>query len=107
MNQKGQVAFESLFLSLIVITAGIFITGYYLQLHQDTVALFTAKTEIMNQLNKTSFESSIDQLKIVKTADGNVTLNIKISPTMNLDLNAIKEKIKGATTYKNITINQK
>jgi predicted phage-related endonuclease len=106
MENHAQVAFESLFLTLVVISAGIFITGYYLQIHQDTVALFTAKTEVLNQINNTSKETTIDYLKISKSSTGDFNLNIKTTPKLTLDLNSIRDKVKENTTYQKVNINQ-
>jgi len=99
------VAFESLFLTLIVLSAGIFITNLYLQTHDDTIALSIAKAEVVSQIGLSNKEATIDSLKIIKTTQGDVNLNIKITPPIiSLDLNTIKNKIKENTRYQNIDI---
>ncbi|MFA6064755.1 MAG: hypothetical protein WCW44_00610 [archaeon] len=105
MERNGQVAFESLFITLIVLSAGMLITNLYLQTHDDTIALSTAKTEILSQLGASNKEATIDSLKIVKNIQGDVNLNIKTTPRISLDLDLIKNKIKKATKYQSITIN--
>lgn len=99
------MAFESLFLTLIVLSAGIFITNLYLQTHDDTIALSIAKAEVVSQIGLSNKEATIDSLKIIKTTQGDVNLNIKITPPIiSLDLNTIKNKIKENTRYQNIDI---
>ncbi len=105
MDRHGQVAFESLFLTLIVLSSGIFITNLYLQTHDDTIALSIAKAEIVSQIGASNKETTIDSLKMVKSALGDVNLTVKMTPIISLDLNTIKNKIKQNTRYQSININ--
>jgi len=106
MERHAQVAFESLFLTLVVISAGVLITGLYIQTHDDTIALITAKTEVMNQINASSQEATIDSLKLVKSVQGDINLNIKTTPKIDLNLILIQNKIKENTKYSTIKVNQ-
>lgn len=60
LDFKGQVSFEALFILLIVLSSGIFITNLYLQTHDVTVAAIIARTDILQQLN------SFDELIVLR-----------------------------------------
>ena len=51
MKTKGQIAFESLLVLLMVISAVIMITTLYLQFHNETVALGYARTGALEELS--------------------------------------------------------
>ncbi|MFA5931220.1 MAG: hypothetical protein WC821_02830 [archaeon] len=100
---KGQAAFESLFLLLIILTAAIAITSLYLQIHDDTMAMSVAKVETLNQLGLKKELIVIDYIKIEKSiVDTN--LIIKLTPLTALDINSIKNKVLASTKYKSINI---
>jgi len=91
---KGQVAFESLFLFLVIISAGTFITTLYLQTYTDTNLYASLRTELTKQsndfdelviINKINF-SKTDNLLIVKTSPDTLT-------TADFDSTAIQEVI--------------
>ena len=46
---KGQVAFESLFILLVIMTAAIYISNLYLQVHEATAAGAAARDELFAQ----------------------------------------------------------
>jgi len=106
MSNKGQVAFESLILLLVIMTAAIVITGYYLQTHDDTAALATARTEALSQLVEKKGLYEIGQVKI--SHSGSATeVTIQVTPTTTLDTDSIENSIKQVTRFKevNVTIN--
>lgn len=100
---KGQVAFESLFLLLVTLTAAIGITTLYFQTHDDTMALSIARTETLSQISLKKETFVIEYVQIEKSLT-DTNLIIKINPTTTLDTDSIKNKIAASTKYKNINI---
>jgi uncharacterized protein (UPF0333 family) len=105
MNKKGQVAFESLLVLLVILTGAIAITGYYMQTHGDTLAITAAKTELLKQIGEKNENIYIESIRIEKNPA--TTLIIKTIPTKtsaDFDLTAIEQKAKTASAYSSITI---
>jgi uncharacterized protein (UPF0333 family) len=99
---RGQVAFELLFLVLIVLTAAIAVASMYLQSHEDTLAISAARTELLNQIGTKNENIVIDYVKIEKTSA--TELHIKTTPTTTINTNEIKQRVASVSGYKNITI---
>ena len=100
---RGQVAFESLFVLLIVLTAAIGIGSYYLQLHDDTMAISATRAETLNQLGAKNSNSIIESVKVVQTgADTNVI--ITLTPPTQLNTALISQKVAQVSRYKNASI---
>ncbi len=104
---KGQVAFESLFIMLVVISAGIAITSIYLQSHDESIALTITKEETVKQLSAKDSFSVIQKLDLNKISSSELTIDIYLSPKTTLDIDAIKSKILSKTTYTTLNINIK
>jgi uncharacterized protein (UPF0333 family) len=104
MQKKGQVAFESIILMLVILTAAIAITSYYTQTHPDTLAISTAKTEALRQINLKNETTTIDYVQIIKTIN-DTNINIKTTPKTELDTTLIKKEIEKKTKYTNLIIN--
>ena len=102
---KGQVAFESLFHLLIVMSMSILITSLYLQTQDDTLAIALAKNEVLSELSTKKETIIVDSVTLEKSG-GIATINIKISPFTQgiIDTNAIQQKIAEKTKYKNANI---
>lgn len=91
---KGQIAFESLFLFLVIISVVSFISLLYMQTHSDTLLYSELRTELVKQAN------SFDGVVIIEGIDfSNSTniLHITTSPETligdNFDKVAIQEII--------------
>ena len=61
---KGQISFESLFIMLIVLSSGMYITNMYLQTHDITVATAIARTDFVEQVNSMESQVIIDEVKV-------------------------------------------
>jgi uncharacterized protein (UPF0333 family) len=104
MEKKGQVAFESLILLLVILTAAIAILSYYTQIHPDTLAISAAKTEVLRQINLKNESITIDYVKMVKTTD-DTNIKIKTTPKTVLDEALIQAEIEKNAKYTNLKIN--
>jgi hypothetical protein len=74
---KGQVAFESLFLFLVIISAGTFVTMLYLQTHVETNLYASLRTELTKQSNDFDELVIINKISFSKTEN---ILEVKTSP---------------------------
>ena len=104
---KGQVAFESLFLMLVVLSASIAITSIYLQTHQDTIALSITKEETVKQLAAMDSYVILKKLDLKKTSSTDINIDVYLEPSVQIDTSSIKTKILSKTSYTNLNINLK
>ena len=103
---KGQIAFETLFLFLIIISTVSFISMLYLQTHNETVLYSDLRVELAKQAN------SLDEATIINGIDfssNTNTLNITTTPNTQTDdlfeISAIQEIITKYTQKTGTTIN--
>lgn len=102
--QRGQTAFEVIFLFIIIISGAIIISSYYLQIGDDTTALAITRAEINSQLATTNEYSVIESIHIVKSpADTNI--NAKLSTPVKINTALIASKISASTSLKNVRVN--
>jgi hypothetical protein len=106
MNYKGQVAFESLILLVMIISASIYIGGLYFQTQDTTNAYLITRTLMIEELNSLKQTYTIDYLELI-TGENNI-LNIGTTPNTltnsDIDVNKIEEKIIQETGFDNISI---
>jgi len=100
---RGQVAFESLVILLVVVTGAAAISSIYLQTHEDTLAISAARNEVLSQLSEKNTLVTIDFIKIEKSQT-DTNLLIKTSPQTALNVDLVKQKIYSQTTFKNIKV---
>ena len=105
MNHKGQTAFETLFLFVIVITAAIVTLSVYESINDSTIALSIARAETTNQLAMNPENIQIDHIVLNQTGQ-NPTIEIYLSemPSPLLNTATIVNKIKANTAYKTVTV---
>jgi len=103
---RGQVAFESLFLFIIIITSGIYITNLYLQTHEATIAYTIVREDLVYQTN-TMDNVLIKNISLAKNSSATI-IKVQTEPNTltNTDftLEPIEEKINRATSFLNPTI---
>jgi hypothetical protein len=102
---KGQIAFESLFLFLIIISAASFISLLYMQTHSDTILYSSLRTELVKQAN------GFDKVVIIEGIDFSTTTNslhVTTSPNTlisnSFDSTAIQEIITKHSKLENTSI---
>jgi uncharacterized protein (UPF0333 family) len=98
MQQKGQASFETLLVMLVVLSITIFLSSYYLAIHEDTVAISAARNAVLEQINQKTEEITIEYVKIVKTQT-EIQINIKLSETTSINTEAIKNKVLEKANY--------
>ena len=103
MNKKGQTAFETLFLAIVIISAAIIIISIHTSINDETIALSTARAETNKQLAMQNENIQINQITIKKN-NLDAILTISLSNTINLDEETIENKIIEATKFKNVGI---
>lgn len=79
---RGQVAFESLILLLVIISATIYITGLFFSTQDTTIAYSIARTRLVEQASSSEKDFVID------------TINLEINQTNNLYITTIPQNIK-------------
>ncbi len=105
MKTKGQIAFESLLVLLIVISAVIMITTLYLQFHNETVALGYARTGALEELSKQEKNIIIEKITVQKNATTSViTINVDKTPTIDINTIKIENMITTNTGLKNVQV---
>ena len=103
MNNRGQTAFEALFVFVVVISAAVALLSLYYSINDDTVALMTARAETNNQIAMQKTNAEILRLDLQKNGtDANIT--IELSEKINLDKTAISKSIAANTSFKNILV---
>ena len=115
LYKKGQVSFEALFLTLIILSSAMYITNLYLQTNDATVATIIARTDLLAQIN--SFDEPIT-LSIVRVIASNnngflsaeilVRTNPKTLTELNFDsdmLDETKNSIMETTRFQSVTFN--
>ena len=103
MNPKGQTAFESLLVLLLVITSATLILSLYLQFHDETVALGYAKLGALEELSKQNENIIIEKISLTKNM-GVPTITIFLSQFYDINKTNIENTIKENTALKNIQI---
>ncbi|MFA6320087.1 MAG: hypothetical protein WCX66_04140 [archaeon] len=98
---KGQIAFESMLLLLIVITSVSLITSLYFQIHDETLAITYARIGTLEEINKSNEEILIEKISYEKNPP---TIKIKLNKLIQINTNKIKEVIEQQTNIKNINI---
>ncbi len=105
MSKKGQIAFESLLVLLVIMTGAIAITSFYMQTHGDTLAISAARTELLRQIGEKNESIYIETIQLNKSS-GTELLLTTTPKKLATDFNsaAIKQKVEEASAYKNVTI---
>jgi uncharacterized protein (UPF0333 family) len=98
---KGQIAFESMLLLLIVITSVSLITSLYFQIHDETLAIAYARIGTLEEIHKSNEEILIEKISYEKNPP---TIKIKLNKLIQINTNKIKEVIEQQTNIKNINI---
>ena len=100
---KGQIAFESLIVLLVAFTGAIAIGAYYIQTHDDTLAISAAKAETLSQIGAKNENIIIEYVRLEKTgSDANII--IKTTPKTSLDTVAIQQRVAQTSNYKTAII---
>ena len=104
MNNKGQTAFETILVFLIITTAAVLILTLYTSINDDTSAMSIARAETNKQLAMKNENIQIVKIEMSKSpADTN--LDITLDKNTALDTSIIKDQIIARTTLKNLRIN--
>ena len=103
MNNKGQIAFESLLVLLLVITSATLILSLYLQFHDETAALGYAKIEALEEISKQNENIIIEKINLTKNG-GVPTITIFLSQFADLNTTKIANTIKANTSLQNVQI---
>lgn len=103
MNKKGQTAFETLFLAVVVISSAILIVSLYTSISDDTIALSTARAETTRQLSMMTENIQIEKISLQKSGLS-ATINIDLTKATALNETEIQNKIKSATKFTDVTI---
>jgi hypothetical protein len=106
MNQRGQIAFESLLILSIILTFTILILSLYTQIHDETVALEYARIGALEELSKQKENIIIEKIEIQRKEQiPIITITLDQNATINSTL--IENMIKENTSLKNIKIEVK
>lgn len=107
---KGQVAFESLFIVLVVLSAAIFITTLYLNTNETTVSAAIIRDELFSQTLDMNTNVLLTYLHIEKNNGvGIPTIEVTTDPNTirSADFNwtLVKNKLSKVTTLSNFWTN--
>jgi len=105
MNKKGQIAFESLLILLVIMTGAIAITSFYMQTHSDTLAISAARIELLRQIGEKNESIYIESIRMDKSAGIGITVSlIPKKQSTDFNLTAIQQRVKEASGYASVTI---
>lgn len=103
LKAKGQIAFESLLVLLVVITLAVLFTTMYTQIHDETLAIGYARTETLSQIASQNSDSIIEKVYIQKTQISSKIIIVLNTPTQ-IDTEKIKSIIETKTNLRNFQI---
>ena len=103
MNLKGQIAFESLLVILVVITSASLVVPLYLQFHDETAALGYARIGALEELSKQNENIIIEKISLTKV-EQDKTITIFLSQFADINKTRIENTIKENTPLQNIQI---
>jgi len=103
MKNKGQLAFESLLVLLIVITSATLILSLYLQFNDETLAIGYARVGALEELSKQKENIIIEKITLQRNPP---LITINLNKTTNIDINTtkIENTIKDNTGLKSIHV---
>lgn len=103
---KGQVAFETLFIFIIIMTSAIFITSLFIQTNEAIVSESLARNAITEQAALQGKKIIIESVSFEKTTNTKITITVmceEIQETI-FDPEKIEEMIEEKTSFRNIEI---
>ncbi len=112
--EKGQVSFEALFITLIVLTSAMFMTTLYLQTHDVTVATSIARVELLSQVNSFDERATIRIVRIISDnntpgiTEAEITVLTNPGSIIESDFDLVKleetkKKIINSTKFNKVT----
>lgn len=106
MNQKGQLSFEMLLITLVIFSFVIIIAGYHFMEQDTTNAMLIAKSETLSWLAEKERFYYIEKINFNV---GDNELTIKLSDTFSdIDktelVGRVKTKVENLTNLSNITV---
>ena len=78
---KGQTSFEALFILLIIISATITITTYYIQTSDVTVATALVRNDLTTQVNSFKDPTFVSRVNITLNSTQDANVEIETNPT--------------------------
>ncbi len=106
MNKNGQVAFESLILLLVIISASIYISGLYYQTHNTTIVYGLVRNGLTEKINSFDEVIIIESIKLERGATNKII--VKTSPSTytnnDFDLDDLELKILQNTNFDTVQI---
>lgn len=103
LNKRGQIAFESLLLLLVVITATTLITSLYFQINDETLAIGYARIGTLEELSTKNSDALIEKINFQRSATA-PRIIITLNKQTQLDILKIETLIKTNTNLKNIQV---
>ncbi len=108
LREKGQVSFEILLLTAIVFASVIWVSGYYLEIKDSTLALQMTKIHAISQIGKSDNQHVLEKLEFTEIAADKINLTIDV-PGLNctpgqFDAATLKSEIMANTKYTTVNI---
>tara|TARA_Y100000310_G_scaffold345396_1_gene464446 strand:- start:11848 stop:12201 length:354 start_codon:yes stop_codon:yes gene_type:complete len=79
-NKKGQVSFEILMLTAVILATVIWVGSYYLSIKDSTLALQVTKIHTLGKIGASGETYKIDKIDFIETEDDKITIEIMTSP---------------------------
>jgi uncharacterized protein (UPF0333 family) len=103
MKTRGQIAFESLLVLLVVITTATMITTLYIQIHNETMAINYARTATLEELSAQSSDTVIEKIFFQKSTTSPKII-ITLSKNTQINTEKIREIIQAKTSIQNLEV---
>ena len=97
VKSRGQVSFEALFITLIVLSSAMYMTNLYLQTHDVTIATVIARNDLLQQLNSMEDAATLREVRIVSVDNAGVLeaeISVSTNPPTLQESDFITEKIE-------------
>jgi len=105
-NNRGQISFEILLLTAIILAAAIGVSTYYLSVKGATLAMQLTKVYTLNEIDRAGDGHTIEKISFQELGT-TITLTVKTCPAAIGFASAdLRTTILNNTKYTNATINQ-
>lgn len=106
-SEKGQVSFEILILTAIIFSSVIWVSGYYLEIKDSTLALQMTKMHAISRIGELDDAVVIKKLVPGEILSGGITIIIDIPGVDDPDLDCSSEQFDADTLRSDIMANTK
>jgi len=109
LDNKGQIGFEVLLLTAIIIASTFWVGSYYFEIKDSTLALQLTKTHVLGKISEAESIYTIQGISFEETEEDAITLTLDMQPDWDctadaFEATALKATIAGNTKYGSVAV---